>query len=58
MTDREAAKAVWGIISEHLEQFPEDERNRRIDSFIRHVDEITAARAKSSKSPRSVGRKA
>ena len=57
LTERQAVDKMYAIIKEHLQQFPEEERNRRIDSFIKHVDEITAAPAKPSASPRASGPK-
>ena len=52
----QAAREMADLIMEHLSQYPEEERHRRIEAFGRAVDRISAARAKSAKSARSSGK--
>ncbi|MGI9101247.1 MAG: hypothetical protein ACR2IF_02270 [Terriglobales bacterium] len=53
LTTKEAARKITDLVFEHLKQFPEEEQHRRIDSFCRRVDKLTASRAKPAQSQRN-----
>ncbi|MBZ5567656.1 MAG: hypothetical protein LAN64_07370 [Acidobacteriia bacterium] len=53
LTAKQAARKITDLVFEHLEQFSEEEQNRRIDSFCERVDKLTASHAKPAKSQRS-----